>query len=944
MFLTVKNLTHDSYSGQKPLIALHLMIRKRFVFPLFKSVMKCKPAVCMLLFCMLSMEVFSQYAVGDFGSTLSGNWNNSAIWSTWNGASWVAVPAGGVAGVNYPDRTKNTHILSGRTVTLPSTGPWNCLKLNVEPTGKIYTNSSGSNIYLYIYGDIICDGTIGNGTTFDAISIGIEGTSCSVTGSGTFDASRLRKNTNLNVTTNLTISRDINLRFATGTQTQIYNNSPGTIFNVTVAAGATLTLTTNGSVYGNAAMDGVSGTDVTTCAGSYTISGTMIVSGTSYLITNNTGAGNGVSWTITSGGLLRTAQVSTTYLTINCSITAGSTTVTTATTTGITIGTAVSGLGIPSGSTVSSIVNSTTYTISLAATATLASSSISFGNGTAGHMLRVMTGGTLEITGSPGFNTALFTSNSTYDIQNGSFTEFSAAGAQNVPIIPVSTSNYGASSNAYGYLKMSGTGLKLMFNSGIHRIVNDLNIVNSAGTPVLDCNNQPIVLGGHWYNYSQTGFTEGSGTVTVNGSSTQTINCPGGEAYYKLVYGKLLSSTLQFNTPVTVTNQLSWTSNGPVYLNGNKLTMLSAAVTAISNAGNPLRYIISEFTNNSSTVQWNIGTTILLSNYVIPFGKPGGPDYIPFTYSVAAGTTVGNLSVATYGTPANNLPWPVTPVLVTNLSSTLGLLPDNRDATVDRFWEVDVTAATAPSATVTFTYASSELPLSPYNNPFLLQAQWYDGVTDQWMPAISGQSSFAYYAVVPGLNTYGPWTLTAIDAPLPVELLSFTGAKENKSVKLEWITETEINNDYFTVERSANGFTFLPISVINGHGTSSQRHVYTYVDEKPLEGISYYRLRQTDFNGEQTISQVIVISFKNDLPELILYPQPAKDFLNILTAANNSIVSIRIFDAEGQLVKEFRPENSAITGLDISSLSPGLYVLNVTNNNDQEENLRLLKE
>lgn len=953
------------------------------------------------------------YALNDFGSVANGSYGAAATWGKWNGSSWVA--AGGI-----PTKTDNVFILAGTTVTTPSTGPYFSKTLTVEATGKLYSNVVATNVYVLVYGDIVCDGTIGNGATFDGISFGIESV-CTVTGAGTFDASRISKRTGDNVYSKLVISRDINLRFASSSQTQIYNAAAASVttptrFDVVISAGATLNLTGNGSTsFGNAAIDGIDGSGAYNGSGSFDIYGTMIVSGMTYLATNNSGTsftctttagsstvtcgstttlvigsticgtgiysncfpagtyitgilsptqftvsnnaltsvtlsgansayvGGSCYWHIRNGGILKTAQVTTSFLTVTGTATAGNTTITGfASTAGITVGSQITGTGIGTGVTVTG-VTATTVTVTIAPTIG-GTNSFSFGGGSAGHMLKVAFGGTLEITGTSGFNAALNTVNSTYDVQNGSYTEFSGTGNQNVPLIPVSScSAFGSSSNSYGYLKISGNNTKTMFNAGIYKIANDLNIVNTTGTPVLNCNNQFIwMTGGHWYNYNQSGFTEGVGTVQFTGSAVQTINTTGGERFYSLTYAKVGASYLQFNCPVNVAFRLTWNTDGPVFLNGNRLTLESPLSTAFSGF-NALRYVISETVDNSSIVQWNIGTTSAATNYVIPFGKPGVPDYIPFTYSLATGITVGNLSVATYGTPANNLPWPVSPYTVLNLNSTTGLLPDNRDATVDRFWEIDVTAASAPSADVTFTYAPSELPIVPFNNAALMEAQWYSKSINKWQPASAGQTKSTYYTTVPGLNTYGAWTLAALTSPLPIKLLSFNAHKNDNVVDLTWTTETEVNNNYFTLERSADGFEFSQIAIVPGAGNSTQELNYARTDYNPLPGISYYRLKQTDYDGNFSYSNTVAVRFTNsDKPFVSVGPIPARDYVKITTSGEEKY-QLSLIQPDGRLVKEFAENEPGVSALDISDVAPGTYILCAVSAHDQRY-LRIIKE
>ena len=105
---------------------------------------------------------------------------------------------------------------------------------------------------------------------------------------------------------------------------------------------------------------------------------------------------------------------------------------------------------------------------------------------------------------------------------------------------------------------------------------------------------------------------------------------------------------------------------------------------------------------------------------------------------------------------------------------------------------------------------------------------------------------------------------------LPIELVSFTGELINKQVLLKWTTATEINSDYFTLERSVDAINFNEIGIVASYGTTINTHNYTYLDTKPIEGISYYRLKQTDYDGSFKIFNIIPINnMSKEKPKLI---------------------------------------------------------------------------
>ncbi len=116
---------------------------------------------------------------------------------------------------------------------------------------------------------------------------------------------------------------------------------------------------------------------------------------------------------------------------------------------------------------------------------------------------------------------------------------------------------------------------------------------------------------------------------------------------------------------------------------------------------------------------------------------------------------------------------------------------------------------------------------------------------------------------------------------LPVELLSFTGKLNDSQVDLEWETASELNNDYFTVERSSDGVNFEPIGRIDGKGNYNGLSKYYLTDFSPLQGVSYYRLKQTDYDGKFEYSNIISINYLLNTSainyNMTVYPNPAKN-------------------------------------------------------------------
>lgn len=137
-------------------------------------------------------------------------------------------------------------------------------------------------------------------------------------------------------------------------------------------------------------------------------------------------------------------------------------------------------------------------------------------------------------------------------------------------------------------------------------------------------------------------------------------------------------------------------------------------------------------------------------------------------------------------------------------------------------------------------------------------------------------------------------------SPLPVELLNFNALLNNRQVELTWQTASEHNNDFFTVERSADGFNFEPIAYVDGAGNSNSLLSYATQDANPFEGVSYYRLKQTDFDGAFEYSDIRVV-VKSDDSDLLVFPNPSNTgLINFKSAVD--IGELSIYSSEGKLV------------------------------------------
>jgi hypothetical protein len=425
-------------------------------------------------------------------------------------------------------------------------------------------------------------------------------------------------------------------------------------------------------------------------------------------------------------------------------------------------------------------------------------------------------------------------------------------------------------------------------------------------------------------------FTDGGDSVSFRGASNHNISSSSAITINNLVIDAALNGiSLQYDLNVGGTLKLT---AGPIRLNSRTLVINNNAASAITRTTG---YIVSEQTNNSGKVKWNIGTNT--TAHTFPFGTSAGA-YIPLTVQVTAGD-IGNITASTYTTSADNTPYPTTPVAVTNM---LGAGGDNSANTVDRFWQID---KDGPSGTVNVSFTASAAEVGTITS---LVAQRWNSTTGWWDAPLPGQTSSATGASVTGVTEFSPWTLSGNNVILPVELTSFSARAVEHTVELNWQTASEINNDFFTVQRSHDGTNFTDLATIKGAGTSNEAHQYKYTDHLPLDGKSYYRLKQTDFDRAEDFSDVRMVEItSSDLLKISAYPNPVSNarFTVEFESALEDEAIITLYNILGKAVYIDVVRSNRNT-YDISlpnHPSPGVYVLKVSSGVQSDEQTVIIR-
>jgi hypothetical protein len=188
---------------------------------------------------------------------------------------------------------------------------------------------------------------------------------------------------------------------------------------------------------------------------------------------------------------------------------------------------------------------------------------------------------------------------------------------------------------------------------------------------------------------------------------------------------------------------------------------------------------------------------------------------------------------------------------------------------------------------------------------------------------------------------------------LPIELTFFSAETKESLVEIKWETATEINNDFFTVERTSDGVNFEAIAKAKGAGNSAQSNTYVVTDNHPLDGLSYYRLRQTDYDGKTetfNLTPVEVAKKKQEGFEIVkTYPNPFSERFTVdINSKNETQIKLELINLEGKVV--YTKTAACYEGMNMlecdpnGSLPDGNYILNLFDENENKKSVKLVKK
>lgn len=397
---------------------------------------------------------------------------------------------------------------------------------------------------------------------------------------------------------------------------------------------------------------------------------------------------------------------------------------------------------------------------------------------------------------------------------------------------------------------------------------------------------------------TNNGTIADSGTlVTLAGSAMQTFGGSSVTTLNNLLLNNSDATGVTLTQDLNVRGTLTFTDG---YLNTTAANILTLTATSAV-AG----------TSNNSFVS---GPAVKTGNtaFVFPVGK--NVVYAPI--AIAAPGVITDQFTAEY--------FQVSPNALYSTSSLEAGLDHVSDC---EYWMLDRTTGSSNVA-VTLSWDTRSCGVT---DPSELRVARWDGAqwTNKGNGGTTGTTAAGTVVSTAAVTDFGPFTLASITAsnPLPIELLAFAAKCENEEVILRWSTDSEFNNDFFTIESSFDASDWNSIATVDGAGTTTTLTNYAWTDLSNPGRSMYYRLSQTDNNGQTVIHEIDYLE-NCSFPEnaVSVYPNPAKRIVNILTEAK--VTNIIVMNPEGKTID--LPVDFQLNQLDFNGLPNGVYFIRIT--------------
>ncbi len=417
-----------------------------------------------------------------------------------------------------------------------------------------------------------------------------------------------------------------------------------------------------------------------------------------------------------------------------------------------------------------------------------------------------------------------------------------------------------ASGNTLTLSKTSGNALQIDNGStlSIGATSNTLNLTLPSGGKGSIGGQLNLVVGTFTINgatlilhTNSTPLARTSGQVTANSSTTLRF----GDTGYTSGSTIVLPSSI-FNGSPTISTIVMNRTNGATL--GNQTITVNSTATFTLGVLN---------TNSTGQIRFSssaVSVAESASSYINGYAQMG---------STSVGTGALNYLGMSIASGANN----IGSVTITRRTGTNGVNTFNGNTSIAASWDVTATADPAAGRNISFSWlaafdnaSNSTLRFQTYSNT----GSGFNPVGSLQLLSSAGPPRQSASVSTTVLNN-ATFTLSDENNTLPVSLTEFTATQDNADILLEWTTSSELNFDFFSIEKSLDGMIFQEIGTVKGHGTTNQANNYTLRDKSPIIGKNYYRLKSVDLDRYTEYFKIISVDYTQE-KQFSLYPNPTE--------------------------------------------------------------------
>jgi hypothetical protein len=376
--------------------------------------------------------------------------------------------------------------------------------------------------------------------------------------------------------------------------------------------------------------------------------------------------------------------------------------------------------------------------------------------------------------------------------------------------------------------------------------------------------------------------------------------------------------------------------NGVISTGANFLVVKNAADNAISGHskdsyvyGNLRRYVVS---GGTTDYDFPVGSASAYHLATLNNNNMTGPSYVDaeFLSSFSNGGSLDPALAVDAGTPYESVAtegiWRIDPdVALSGGSYDIQIYFDDGYG-----YQLDGT----PVNNALSGLVDNQFGVLKRNSGSASAADWTgEGAGDLPPADASGRLVSDGFALRNNITALSEFAIGKANTPLPVELRLFEASCLDDVVQLTWITESETNNDYFTLYRSTDAKAYEMVTRITGQGNSNSTHEYIYADHQMPRGSMYYKLKQTDFDGETSWSEPVFVHCETGLNDYYITPNPFRNEIFIrFSMPTTQVHHIKVTNVLGQTVYEQTiPKGSLNVSIhDLKPFKPGTYFLNIS--------------